>query len=321
MAEAPIDLRIPDAHSKCEMKKLQLHLAYMFAIVTLFVAFVLSDRWTDKPNFTEYLTNIATFVSLVLAFVAIFYSFISNSSLSQSLGNISKVSDEVTNARLEIGKVIDHAIQLEQSSAESIKSLQGISVSVSTQIGALNSVLDDVANKTEALHSTVESIPGRFDQLETRLSDFSSNKPKEEKPARETTPKSSKFKNEDINDFINYSSINGRLLIVACIEAYQNKRKLDLEAISKLILGSSVDYLFGYLISMSAIGIIDIKMASSTTKVYNMSYVDPILLEIAKPNIVASFEKKYADKTLRSYMSQIKEIEAHFSAPETTIPE
>jgi hypothetical protein len=47
---------------KTEKNRLELHFIYAAVIFTLFTAFLMSDRWTDKPDFTTYLTNVATFV-------------------------------------------------------------------------------------------------------------------------------------------------------------------------------------------------------------------------------------------------------------------
>lgn len=283
-----------------ENERLRLHFVYMFVIFTLAFAFLMSDRWTDKQNFTEYLTNIGTFVSLVLGIVAIFYSFISNSTLSQNIGNISKTSEEVTAARVEIGKVLDHAVQLQAVSTDNMNSLHDASRSVGEKVGILNDTLFQVAEKTEALHLSIKSIPDRFDKLETRLTETTKSADKPDKLS--VGPVAPRFTSVQVDDFINYSSVNGRLLVYACMLANSEDKELSINSISSII-GGSVDYIYGYFVAMNAFDIVDKRELPDKDKTFKIIHVDENLKSRGVNFIPEFLEKKYRDKDklLRSY--------------------
>ncbi|MDZ4057086.1 MAG: hypothetical protein U1D69_08985, partial [Polynucleobacter sp.] len=61
-----------------EVDRISLHFKYCVLILGMIIIAVATDRWTARQDFTTLLSNAATMTSLVLALVAIFYSFISN---------------------------------------------------------------------------------------------------------------------------------------------------------------------------------------------------------------------------------------------------
>jgi uncharacterized protein YoxC len=294
-------------------ERLQLHFLYVFTIFTLFVAFLMSDRWTDRPNFTEYLTNVATFISLVLGLVAIFYAFFSNSSLSQSLGNITKASDEVASARIEIENVVQHAIELENSTKENTQSLQTVSNSIEERIANLNAALQEVSDNTALLHTAVQQIPARFDQLENKLTETNSSAPKNKDHGSTDGARTGKYSRAIISDYLKFSSINGRYLIYACILANESGKGFEINEIAE-ITKTTTQYLYGYLVATHAMDIIDKRDNPNKEQTYEITYLDPILKEHGKSMIVSEFEKRYKtdDKALRAYKQKLEKIDQMF---------
>jgi hypothetical protein len=95
-----------------DYERLVLHFRYCGLIAVMIFIFVVTDRWTDKGDFTSYLSNAATMTSLILGVVAIFYSFISNDGMSRSLGSVNTVADEVRQVR---GDIKEFAQQTKRS--------------------------------------------------------------------------------------------------------------------------------------------------------------------------------------------------------------
>ena len=93
--------------------RLVLHLKYNFAYITLILLVallvVIAHKWTPQPRFTEYLSNAATLASLLLALVAIVYSFVSSESISKSLGQISLISRDVQASKDEVREFVGTA--------------------------------------------------------------------------------------------------------------------------------------------------------------------------------------------------------------------
>lgn len=67
---------------------------------------IATEKWSSKGEFTTYLSNAATMTSLFLGVVAIFYSFVSNDSMSRSLGSITTITSEVGAVRDEINNFV-----------------------------------------------------------------------------------------------------------------------------------------------------------------------------------------------------------------------
>ena len=95
-----------------DYERLVLHFRYCGLIAVMIFIFVVTDRWTDKGDFTSYLSNAATMTSLILGVVAIFYSFIANDGMSRSLGSVNTVADEVRQVR---GDIKEFAQQTKRS--------------------------------------------------------------------------------------------------------------------------------------------------------------------------------------------------------------
>ncbi|WP_263356152.1 hypothetical protein [Acidicapsa ligni] len=81
------------------LKTLRIHFLYCVTILALAVVIMASARWTEFGSFTQYLRNMATVVSLLLALLAILYSHIVNNGLSKSLKNIREASSAMRKSK------------------------------------------------------------------------------------------------------------------------------------------------------------------------------------------------------------------------------
>ena len=120
-----------------DAERIALHFKYCALILVMIIVAVATDRWTAQKDFTAYLSNAATMTSLVLGLVAIFYSFISNDSLSKSLGSITTVATEVRDAKAEISRYVDLSKQATGASADNAALLKDASESVGTSLSSL----------------------------------------------------------------------------------------------------------------------------------------------------------------------------------------
>lgn len=304
-----------------ELDRLRLHFLYMFAIFVMFSAFLMSDRWSDKKEFTEYLTNVATFVSLVLGLVAIFYSFFSNSSLSESLGGIVNVSNNITNARTEIEKIIERTVAIERSSKENVDSLKEISTSVENRINLLNDALAEVAIKTEDLHLAVKTIPDKIDKLETKLAENKVSKTLVGEIGPAVAIEKTRFTKEAVSDFILISSVSGRILLYAILLAHKAKKTLSLNLLYGRTKISSVEYVYGYMIATNAIGLIDTEEVpvDGDKRNYEITYVDSTLLDEGADLIVKAIDVQFKDSDVKlaKYRAVLRGVDEMFSEGNT----
>jgi hypothetical protein len=266
-------------------KLLKVNFIYVFTMFTLILAFVMSDRWTESKDFTTYLTNVATFVSVVLGLVAIFYSFISNSSLSKSLGNISKVSEEVVDTKAEIGNFLAHAIELEKSGAGNTKSLREISESVEQHVNSLKLALQRVTEKTQLIHESVGELPARIDkQIEALLESDAG-------AIRQRTLSVQATDEDRAIHFINRSSLYGRILIYACVLANQAEKEFSFPEFIKILV-LDPGYLYGYLIAFFATGFVTKENIVGKERTYKITAIDSTIKKKVKEKLVEHLEDK-----------------------------
>lgn len=185
-------------------KNLGLHFFYIIVFLVVLLIFVATGQWTDKDNFTSYLSNVATFTSLVLGLVAIFYSFIANDSIGKNLGGVS----ESTN------KLNDISVKIE-SSFESIESAKISSEQIKSKVSSL---VDDLSLKINHLDESIceiksykEVLSGSIDQGFTSLHDRIKSLVQEDYMA---------VKNDklNINESVGFSYLLSMYLIAFCCE-------------------------------------------------------------------------------------------------------
>ena len=156
-------------NSECD--KLALHFKYCALIALLAFIAMATERWSQKETFTTYLSNAATMTSLLLGVVAIFYSFISNDSLSRSLGSISTVSTEVQGARHQIGQFLDLTKSATDASASNTTLVQAASQNLTTNLESLQQTLKAIADQNTTLRELVAVLPSRLEVLESKVGD------------------------------------------------------------------------------------------------------------------------------------------------------
>lgn len=285
-----------------------LHYKYWLLILGLLLILVATDRWTGQENFTDYLTNIATMVSLVLGLVAIFYSFTSNSSLSQSLGNISTVSKDVLESKDEIAKFLAHAIDLEKSGADNAQALKEVSDSVEQNIASLKSALESVTEKTQLIHDSLGTLPGKFDQLESLIAEADSSKKQANNGGREA------ISDQSAIEFMKGSSLNGLVLLYSVVLAYSNGKSFSLDEYSSKA-SLNIDYAYGYFIAMGAYGLIARTAVKEQVKTFAITSIHPKLISNAREILVEMLERDYKKNkgdTYSRYLNKMQLLEAMY---------
>jgi hypothetical protein len=297
--------------NRMEFEKLKLHFAYIVGFLVVAMIVISTGLWTDKDNFTEYLTNAATAISIVLGLVAIFYSFISNSSLSQSLGNISKVSEEVGQTKSQIENFLQHANELEKRGAENTSALKDISSSVENHVISLREALGRVTETTRLLQ---ESVSGRFDKVEDLLStsgDVVDKASKEDRIAGENV-----ISEERVEDFLACSSLIGLCMLFGCVLANTSDKKFSIDEIGK-IFEFDLSYMHGYFVAACAAGLINEEKIGGDNNSFKIVDIHQVIKRQAKKVFVERLESLYRKNqpdVLSKYQKDIATIENQFEA-------
>lgn len=200
-----------------------LHYRYVIFMLLSVSVFLMTDRWTEKGDFTQYLSNAATMTSLLLGVVAIFYSFISNSNMSNSLGSITEVSKDVKEVGDQIAKYHGSSGELIAAGTKSIQAFEGVSKDITGNLRDFHSLLKDMDSKNLEMRSLIGSFPSKFEQLENTF-----NKVAEQVQKQKPSPEQTKLlANWNIKRFVKRSSHHENLITYACILHAEHKKRLN----------------------------------------------------------------------------------------------
>lgn len=261
-----------DSH---KYEKLQLHFIYWVGILAAALIFMIVQVWTPEPKFTEYLSNVATMASLVLALVAIFYSFISNDGLSKSMGNISAVASDISVSKDEMRTFLGQAESYTSQSSENTKSLQVVAKTVEAGVAELGQKLLAMESQTSALHSLVSVFPSRFDQLESKFGEKVANGlSHSEVPVV--------FSNETITNFLERVSVGTNLLVYGISLSKPTGIPVSLKDLAPFV-EQTPGYLMGIVSVMHGITLINREYVTGQSRTYRITEMNERLQSAALP--------------------------------------
>jgi hypothetical protein len=298
-----------------KLEKIKIHFLYCAILSGLIIILIASDRWTGSKDFTQYLTNSATMTSLVLALVAIFYSFVANDGLSKSMGNISTVANDVKDSKDQIADFLAQTTSSNEVARNNAKIIEAVSAEVSSTLSALGSTLSAIKTQTDSLNSTVSTLPPRLDVLETNLID--ATRLSGEKVLN-VQAVSTALRDEDILRFNRSAALIVNLVSYACVLSQQTNKPLVLGEFTKAAESKLEDFLAGGLGVMAAIGIITFTYTNepNSYRTYHVSFVHPKLADSIKGYFLEFIKLQYKDKnkpeTFADWTRKFDQVEALF---------
>lgn len=267
--------------------RLVLHLKYNFAYITLILLVallvVIAHKWTPQPRFTEYLSNAATLASLLLALVAIVYSFVSSESISKSLGQISLISRDVQASKDEVREFVGTAKGLNSKAEESLHQYQQISEQVGGELISLNRAILSLDSHTKSLQETVGDIPSRLSQIEDKFGGLEkavNNKyaQDENQPTSPTLAVNEHlFSSDSIDKFLERSSLHENLLAIAIVLAYKTSSLFSIEDFCSAVKLNVRNKTAGFISCMNAVGLASLTKSESP-RVYSVNHVDKMVM-------------------------------------------
>ena len=200
----------------------RVHVSYIISILIFIIISLVTVNWSNIPKLVEYITFSLTLTSLVLAILAIIYSFLSNSSLSQTLGSLTNLSKIAS-----------------QSSKE---------LSYATE-----KLLDEVS----IIPTRIQDVEGKLDQTHVMLKEMGEQSTKNV----EATPVD-KIKDVDFNAYLASSSFSGLMFTHICYIAEKQGKGFKLNELSEKISAFTLNYIQGYSIALKSCGLLTYKMSN-----------------------------------------------------------
>lgn len=296
-----------------DIDRIKLHFKYCALIAVIILIGITTDRWSSNKDFTTYLSNAATMTSLFLGIVAILYSFISNDSMSKSLGSITSITDEVRNVRNEVEEFVGVAKQTNDEGSKNNKNLSNTSHEISSSISTLKSTLESITNQNQELQHLIQAIPTRIEQIESKVDDVAraiGEKPQQ--PAASPTEVPSAV----VDRALARASLNQNLLMHACVLAASSKKNLSIEDVCKAISWRGPNNLQGFLGGLHAMQLCNRKIIEGREKCYTIDLVHPQLSKRSKEYYNEYINRVYKDKPeeLQGWASKIENIDLLFSS-------
>lgn len=295
---------------------LALHFKYCAAIALLVIIAIATERWSANPQFTVYLSNAATMTSLLLGVIAIFYSFVSNDSLSRSLGSINTISSEVQGARQQIGSFVELSKESANASTQNAASLKIASLGITSSLASLDETLQAISGQNDAMRELLAALPSRIDQLESKVGDFAKSlgeKPPQAQPT--SSSGSTDISARAIEHFLARASLSQNLLTYACVLAAQSRKPLSIESFCKAIALNAPSNFNGFIGCMNSIELIDKGAVPGQEKVYSVSEVHPELASQTKEYVGRYIDRAYSNKPMErlAWQGKLGAVEALFA--------
>jgi hypothetical protein len=198
------------------------NLYYPLGIIVAMAIVVFAVKWGAIEDLVKYITFGLTLTSLFLALVAIFYAIVSNTSLSQHLGNLGNATRSVSDTTATLSRMSD---MLEEKLAEIPRLIRGVELKV-------DQTRADIANERSTLENT-----------ESTVDDSGSSSPPIDVAKL-------------VSFFIDKSSFGGLVALYTAQLAYRTKKPFVPEDVWKE--GISEDYGYGYIVAARSAGIVGV---------------------------------------------------------------
>lgn len=295
-----------------DIDMVKLHFKYCALIALMLFIGIATERWSASKDFTTYLSNAATMTSLFLGVVAILYSYVSNDSMSKSLGSISTITDEVRSVRSEVEDFVDIAKKTNKDAEKNSETFSFASESVSLSVTSLNTTLQSITQQNQELRFLIEALPGRMEQLETKFDGVA--KAIGEKP-QQPPASPADVSNKAVSRMLARASLNQNLLMHACVLAEKTKKPLSLNDFCDAINWNGTNHLQGFLGGMHAMQVCSRAIIDGQEKCYTIEEVHPHLKSNSKTYYDGYIGRAYKDKPeeFKRWSEKMKQVEALYS--------
>lgn len=252
-----------------------LHFKYIIAILAAVIIILITYDFGDNKRLVEYTSFALTITSLVLAIVSITYSFYSNSSLTKHLSLINKAADIVSDSSEQI--------------------------SYSTQ---------KIDNKIDLLPSHFQNLEGKVDNSNALI-----QKILLERESFAENRENLKIPTEILKELTINSSIMGlQCLYIVCI-AYKSSIPFRLDEIEKKLQFIHKEYMYGFLVACSSIGIFSREDFSDN---WVITFFNEEFIELLEKSLLLLEES--SDETTSVYLKSNRVmINEYFSAKEASV--
>lgn len=255
-----------------------IHFYYIISILGAIIVFLVTWKFGNNSSLVSYVSFASTLASLILAILAIIYSMISSSSFNKSVFKISDVSDNLS----------QKSIKLNEASEQIVNSI---------------SIIE---NKMEEIVLSVCEIKGVQSELLEQKTDVDLKLINKEGSKSIDVEKL-------VSSLMENSSISG-LIALYIMKVSKNKsiKKFNLRSLSDKLIYLKYDYVYGFLVAMSSIGVINFRnfKKDEIGVTHVNKYIDEKILNILKGRL-EKFEEE--NSKVETVLGETDKIDKFFN--------
>ena len=250
---------------------------YSSLIFCAIIILLISVNWSGIKDFGKILSAASIMTTLLLAVIAIIYSFITNQGQSSILGEISNSASELRNSVTSLNPIIE----------------------VSKSVGDLIEKIDDVSSRISNSACDISSVKDDIGTIKNTITHINNENPP-------TALHKHKITSDENNITINKDNLRKSLsvstliiLYIACICCRKNIA-INLKTVEEITL-TEFYYMLGALTTMSALGVVEINR------------IDDNNVKITKIEHCELFTKEAIDEKINTVARTMarKEVEIH----------
>lgn len=269
-----------------------IHYRYVILILLSISVFLMTDRWTERGDFTQYLSNAATMTSLLLGVVPIFHSFISNSNMSNSLGSVSEVSKDVGKVGEKIAEHHQNSGELIVAGAKSAQAFEEVSREITGNLQNFHVLLKDMDSKNIAMRALMEGIPSKFSQLEARFNQVADSVEKQEQVAAPP----GQANQWNLTMFVSRSGDAENFITYACILHAEQDKILDVQKVCEILEFGNAAVLNSFIRCLDSADLITLITSETGNMTYHVSTDTDVKAGDYAELIVEDIKKHHTNK-------------------------
>jgi hypothetical protein len=218
----------------------------------------------------------ATLTSLVLGLLAIVYSFLSSGQQNETLGAVKAASTSTTSSVAKLDSFMTNAEALQQAAIQRSSDLHTLTASMAA-------TLSELRKETANLRETNQEFAGRVGSDLVAIRGALESTAKESGSSHQSpvvvplAASEDTWLDDEIARFLSRSSIYGLAMIESVVLCHEKGKDLSLKELSEAFGEKEWDYLWGYLVALSAIGLIDCAVREEQRDQYSIVAIPPNL--------------------------------------------
>lgn len=252
------------------------HFFYVTLILMLVIIGLITHKWTGIQEFREYLNVGATVTSLVLAVLAIIYSFVSNGQQQGVLGAVESAATTASMSVAKIDRLMSTAENLQVDAVARSNDLKKLSDSLTLAVEGIRQETSSMIYTNTDLAHKVNSLPSQLGEIRGLIESSS----RAAAPAFDNQPSSleAMWDESMVVAELKRASLHGLAIICSFIKARELNKCVSFSKFGKFVDDEKGGYAWGYAVGFSGTGLIDIDQNEVNPSVYELTSVNDFIV-------------------------------------------